>query len=135
MTAGARGTLAGALLALLASSVLAACPAGLKPVRTAEMVFGRDVGEKLGVSDADWQDFLDREVATRFPAGFTVLDAVGQWRDEDGQAVREPSKVLLVVLSGAPHEGERLSGLARAYKRQFQQQSVLLVEHQACGTF
>ena len=99
------------------------------------MVFGRDIGAKLGVSGADWQDFVDREVATRFPTGFTVLDATGQWRDEAGQAVREPSKVLLVVLSGAPHETERLAGLARAYKRQFRQESVLLVEHEACGTF
>jgi hypothetical protein len=121
--------------ALPATPATAKCPPGLKPVRTAEMVFGRDIGAKLGVSGADWQDFVDREVATRFPTGFTVLDATGQWRDEAGQAVREPSKVLLVVLSGAPHETERLAGLARAYKRQFRQESVLLVEHEACGTF
>ncbi|HEY2051803.1 MAG TPA: DUF3574 domain-containing protein [Caulobacteraceae bacterium] len=130
-----RGLAAGALVALVAGQVLAVCPPGMKPVLTAQMVFGRDKGEKLGVSEADWRDFVDREVATRFPSGFTVMDAVGQWRDDQGEAVREPSKVLLIVLSGAPHEGERLAGLARAYKRQFQQRSVLLVEHTACGTF
>jgi Protein of unknown function (DUF3574) len=135
MGRGGRALAVGALAALLAGPALAVCPAGLKPVRTAQMVFGRDKGEKLGVSEADWQDFVDREVATRFPAGFTVMDAVGQWRDDDGQAVREPSKVLLIVLSGSADEGERLAGLARAYKHQFQQHSVLLVEHTACGTF
>jgi NAD(P)H-hydrate repair Nnr-like enzyme with NAD(P)H-hydrate dehydratase domain len=114
---------------------MAACPPGLKPARTAQIVFGRDIGERLGVSDDDWQSFLDREVATRFPNGFTVVDANGQWRGGEGQTVREPSKVLLIVLTGAPHETERLAGLARAYKRQFRQDSVLLVEQSACATF
>jgi Protein of unknown function (DUF3574) len=130
-----RGLAAGALVALAAAPALATCPLGLKPLRTAQMVFGRDIGEKRGVSEADWQGFIDREVATRFPSGFTVMDAMGQWRDDDGRHVREPSKVLLIVLSGAPHEGERLAGLARAYKHQFHQQSVLLVEQAACATF
>jgi hypothetical protein len=123
------------LPALAAAPALAVCPSGLKPLRTAQMVFGRNIGEKPGVSESDWQDFVDREVATRFPAGFTVMDAVGQWRGDEGQHVREPSKVLLIVLSGAPHESERLAGLARAYKHQFHQQSVLLMEQAACATF
>jgi Protein of unknown function (DUF3574) len=126
---------AGILAGLAAAPALATCPGGLKPARTAQLVFGRDIGERQGVSETDWQGFVDREVATRFPAGFTVMDAVGQWRDEDGRHVREPSKVLLIVLSGSPHEGERLAGLARAYKRQFHQQSVLLMEQAACATF
>jgi hypothetical protein len=134
---GRRGqALAAVLLAALAAApALAVCPSGLKPLRTAQMVFGRNIGEKPGVSESDWQDFVDREVATRFPTGFTVMDAIGQWRGEEGQHVRESSKVLLIVLSGAPHEGERLAGLARAYKHQFHQQSVLLMEQAACATF
>lgn len=127
--------MAAAALLAAGSPALAVCPAGLKPARTAEMVFGRDIGERLGVSDGDWQAFLDREVATRFPNGFTVLDANGQWRDANGEIVREPSKILLIALTGAPHETERLAGLARAYKRQFRQESVLLMEQAACATF
>lgn len=135
MARAVRGAATGALALLLAGPALATCPVGLKPQRTVQMVFGRDIGEKVGVSETDWKGFVDREVATRFPAGFTVIDAVGQWRGENGEPVREPSKVLLIVLSGAPHEGERLAGLARAYKRQFHQQSVLLMEQAACATF
>jgi hypothetical protein len=130
-----RAACAGAAAVAFAVPAAAACPSGLKEVRTAELVFGRDIGERLGVSDDDWQGFLDREVATRFPNGFTVVDASGQWRDADGRAVREPSKILLIVLTGLPHEGERLAGVARAYKRQFRQESVLLVEQAACATF
>jgi hypothetical protein len=130
-----RAVWAGAAAVAFAIPAVAACPSGLKEVRTAQLVFGRDIGEKLGVSDDDWQGFLDREVATRFPNGFTVLDASGQWRDTEGRAVREPSKILLIVLTGLPHESERLAGVARAYKRQFRQESVLLVEQTACATF
>ena len=124
-----------ALTVLAAAPVLAACPTGLKAMRTAEFVFGRNIGEKPGVSEDDWQAFLDREVATRFPRGFTVFDARGQWRNDEGETVREPSKILLIALTGDPHEDERLAGLARAYKLQFHQQSVLLMEQGACVTF
>ncbi|MBV8681832.1 MAG: DUF3574 domain-containing protein [Caulobacteraceae bacterium] len=124
-----------ALSMLAAAPALAVCPSGLKPMRTAEFVFGRNIGEKPGVSDDDWQAFLDREVATRFPNGFTVFDARGQWRNIEGETVREPSKILLIALTGDAHEDERLAGLARAYKLQFHQQSVLLMEEGACVTF
>ena len=124
-----------ALTVLAAAPVFAACPTGLKAMRTAEFIFGRNIGERPGVSEDDWQAFLDREVATRFPHGFTVFDARGQWRNAEGETVREPSKILLIALTGDPHEDERLAGLARAYKLQFHQQSVLLMEQGACVTF
>ena len=136
MGRGRRTLAAGVIGAMLAAGpVLAACPTGLKSMRTAEFVFGRNIGEKPGVSDDDWQGFLDREVATRFPNGFTVFDARGQWRNPEGETVQEPSKILLIALTGDPHEDERLAGLARAYKLQFHQQSVLLMEQGACVTF
>lgn len=135
MGVGGRILGAAVVAALLAGPVLAACPSGLKAMRTAEFVFGRNIGEKPGVSDDDWQAFVDREVATRFPNGFTILDARGQWRNTEGETVHEPSKILLIALTGDPHEDERLAGLARAYKHQFRQQSVLLMEQGACVTF
>jgi hypothetical protein len=122
-----------ALAVMSASAAHPTCPAGMRQARTAQLIFGRDIGDHLGVGAADWRAFLDREVTTRFPDGFTVLDARGQWRGRGGALVREPSKILLVVLSGAPGEEERLAGIARAYKSQFRQQAVLMIEQDACA--
>lgn len=111
------------------------CAEGLKPVTTAELVFGRNIGAAPGVSDADWQAFLDAEVTPRFPDGLTVADAAGQWRGVGGVVVAEPSKTLLLVLKGEPDERARIDAIRSAYKARFRQESVLLIERPACVGF
>jgi len=123
-----RKAVAAAVFFLMGAASLAACPAGLVPMRQADLYFGH-------VGEADWRDFLAREVTPRFPAGLTVEDAAGQWRDARGVIVREASKHLILVLGGAPDEAVRLAAIRRAFKRHFHQQSVLLVEHPVCGSF
>ncbi len=135
-----------ALAAILAATALAGCVSvdvdasltcdvGLKSSTTAELVFGRNIGEALGVSDADWKPFVDQEVTPRFPDGLTVFDAAGQWRAPNGALVAEPSKVLLLVLSGAPGEAEKIEAIRAAYKARFRQDAVLLIERRACVGF
>jgi hypothetical protein len=111
------------------------CTGGLRPVTTAELFFGRNIGDAPGVSDADWRAFVDQQVTPRFPDGLTVIDAAGQWRGPGGSVVREPSKVLLVVLSGAPGEREKLAAIRAAYKAKFRQDAVMLLERQGCAGF
>jgi hypothetical protein len=129
------------MMALLSALVVAGpgfaapCPAGLDEVRTAQLVFGRDIGDRVGVSLADWRAFVAREVTPRFPDGITVIDAQGQWRDSAGEIVREPSKILLIVLKGEAGEPDRLAAIAKAYEARFHQESVLLLEQSACATF
>jgi hypothetical protein len=122
--------------ALLASHAMAAsCPAGLADVQVAQLLFGRDIAGGSSVSDAAWEAFVDQEVTPRFPDGLTVFDARGQWRGAKGTIVREPSKMLMIVLTGAAGESDRLAAVAHAYELRFHQQSVLLVEQSACATF
>lgn len=111
------------------------CTGGLKPVTTAELFFGRNIGDAPGVSDADWRAFVDQEVTPRFPDGLTVIDAAGQWRGPGGSVIREPSKVLLVVLSGEHGERDRLDAIRAAYKVRFRQDAVMLLERQGCVGF
>ena len=111
------------------------CPGGLRPVTTAELVFGRNIGSAPGVSDADWQAFVDTEVTQRFPEGLTVADAAGQWRGVNGVVVAEPSKTLLLVFKGDPDERARIDAIRAAYKARFHQESVLLIERPACVGF
>lgn len=103
---------------------------------SAELFFGRFIGDKLGVSDADWSRFVDEVATPRFPAGLTVLDAVGQYRGADGALVKEPSKVLFLLF--APDDAAapvKATEIAEAYKRRFQQESVLTVLRPACAAF
>jgi len=110
------------------------CTGGASPKPVAELVFGRNIGSRLGVTEAEWRSFLDREVTSRFPDGFTVLDARGQWRD-GGAIVREPSKVLVVALSDEPRDTAELAAVAEAYKARFRQQSVITMIRPACVSF
>jgi hypothetical protein len=110
------------------------CPAGLHAVITAELFFGLDDGGAL-ISDSDFKAFADREVTPRFPAGLTVWDARGQWRNEAGVTTREPAKVMLIVLGGRSGERAHLASVIEAYKTRFHQHSVLLTEHRDCASF
>jgi len=124
------------LLVISASGEPIACSAPLKPQQVAELLFGRKIGDRLGVSEREFLNFLDREITPRFPDGLTVYDARGQWRDQErNHIVREPSKVVMIVLPGKPEDMVRLSEVAEAYKKRFKQQSVGIVLRPACVSF
>src|SRR6266545_2574190 len=127
------------VLPLLGTSVSAqpaACSAPLKPQQVAELLLGRKIGDRLGVSETQFLNFLDREITPRFPDGLTVYDARGQWRDGDrNRIVRAPSKVVMIVLPGGPEDMARLTEVAEAYKKRFKQQSVGIVLRPACVMF
>jgi len=124
-----------AAFAAEAAAAAPRCPAGLRPATTAEVFFGQDIAGGGEVSDADWRGFLSAEVSPRFPDGLTVADVYGQWRGPKGSFVREPSKALFVVLGHRGDDQRRLALVRDAYKRQFRQDSVLLVEERACVGF
>jgi hypothetical protein len=135
------------ILSLLSAGLLAAATTGMraeeqtcygtqKPKLIAELLFGRDVGGKLGVGESVWARFVAREITPRFSDGLTVTDAVGQWRDPAGGAiVREPSKRVEIVLPGNADDEARLDAIAAAYKRDFHQHSVGIIVRTACVSF
>jgi Protein of unknown function (DUF3574) len=132
---------AAALVLVLACSSGAAaqsseCHAGQKPQQVAQLLFGRNIGDRLGVSEAQWGRFVDREISPRFPDGLTVFDAKGEWRDTARNTiVHEPSKVVEIVLPGKPDDVDELNRIAQAYKSRFRQQSVGIVIRAACVSF
>jgi hypothetical protein len=112
------------------------CSGNQKSVVTAELLFGRKIGDRVGVSEQAFAGFVDAEITPRFPAGLTVLSATGQWRDtERGTTVREPSKFVQIVLPGATDDQARLDAVIAAYKTHFRQQAVGLVTRPACAVF
>ena len=112
-----------------------ACPAGQEYRHTAQLFFGRNVGDKAGVSEADFRRFVDEELTPRFPDGLTVMDGGGQWRGEENRLIREASKVVLIVLPKGRDASGRVEAVRSAYKSRFRQDSVLLVTQAACVSF
>ncbi len=107
------------------------CTGARKPWVVADLLFGR-----THVSEASWARFLAIEVTPRFPDGFTVIDAKGQWREPGGQKIsRERSKLLMIAMPPGADNEERLQKIIEAYKTRFKQQSVGLIVRPACVSF
>jgi hypothetical protein len=130
------------ILALLCSLIAGVgaqvleCRGGQKSQQVAELLFGRKIGDRIAVSEAKWAGFVDREITPRFPDGVTVFNITGQWRDADrNRIVREPGKLVMIVLPGKDDDLERLNQVTAAYKRRFRQQSVGVILRPACVSF
>ncbi len=131
---------AGALLLTLmlagcAGLTRPACPVGQEKLRTAQLFFGRNVGDRPGVSEAEFRRFVDEELTTRFPDGLTVLDGGGQWKGKENRLIRESAKVVLIVLPHGRDPEARLEAAKQAYKTRFNQDAVMLVTQPACVSF
>ena len=75
-------------------------------------MFGRNIGNRIGVSEGDFGRFVDGEIMSRFPNGLTVFNAAGQWREQaSDKIVREPSKVVQIV---PPAKSTTLRGSTRS---------------------
>jgi uncharacterized protein DUF3574 len=119
-----------------ADAQLVDCLGGQRPTQVAELMFGRNIGGRLGVNEVEWSRFLDNEILSRFPKGLTVMNAAGEWRDEASKRiVREPSKVVQIVLPGEGDDIARLNEIAAVYKRRFKQHSVVMIVRPACVSF
>jgi hypothetical protein len=119
-----------------AQSAQSSCHGTQQSRRVAELIFGRDIGRDLGVSESDWTRFVDHEMVPRFPDGLTVTESSGRSRDRAaGTILREPSKHVEIVLPGRPDDDARLDAVAAAYKRQFAQKSVVIIVREACVSF
>lgn len=109
------------------------CPPGEEHQQVAQIFMGRNIGQTLGVSEEAFAGFLEREVATRFPDGYTVQDGQGMWRYE-GVVYKEPGKVVHVMLR-RDSDRAKLREIAYAYEDQFRQDAVLTQVHSACVSF
>lgn len=131
--------LALALLLLIAAAAPAkasGCIGGGTDRLVVELLFGRNVGTRVGVSNKAFLRFVDTEVTSRFPNGFTLLDTIGQFRAAgSSKIIREPGKQLVIALGDEASELPLVREIIEAYKRRFQQQSVAMIAHRSCVTF
>jgi hypothetical protein len=86
------------------------------------------------IADPDFEEFVQAEIAPRFPRGFTLLEGAGRWRGGDGRLLREPSRLLIVV--HAPGDADRLlSEIAARYRARFGQEAVLRTDSEVTAAF
>jgi len=112
------------------------CREPQKPMLEIDLMFGRNIGGQLGVSEELWSDFVAKEITPRFPDGLTVDDAVGQWRDlATNKIVKEPSKDVQLIVPASAEVKEKIDAIVAAYKQRFQQQAVGVVMRPACVSF
>ena len=112
-------------------------PAQAQWIRT-ELYFsvGPIDGKDGAVSPARWREFLDQEVTSRFPDGFSVFDAYGQWRDKGAkEPERLSTKVIVILHENSPKNAGNIEAIRLAYKRITGDLSVLRLSQPAEVSF
>ena len=139
MTGTIRSFLLAALL-MVGSSIAfaknAPCPfSGQTMMLVTRLYFGQSQDGKP-LAAGQWADFLARMVTPRFPEGFTVIDAMGQWRDPRTKTIaQEDTRVVEIAAPDNAGTRRRIAEVVSLYRARFHQQAVGLVTHSACAAF
>ncbi|MEK8172076.1 DUF3574 domain-containing protein [Streptomyces sp. M19] len=85
------------------------------------------------VTDKQFLAFVDDHVTPSFPAGLTIQDGRGQWRDQHGTIERERSYVLTLLYPAAEARARdpRIETVRDAYEKEFGQESVARADEAA----
>jgi Protein of unknown function (DUF3574) len=107
----------------------AALAGSLNFART-ELFFGTAKADGTVVSDREFNRFVDAIVTPRFPDGLTLLEADGQFRNAEGDVIKEKSFVLILLypVEDFRDASRRIDVIRERYKARFQQESVLRVD-------
>ena len=99
-------------------------------VRT-ELFFGTATPDSA-VTEAQFLAFLDTEVSPRFPEGLTVFKGHGRFTGENGVLVKEEPFVVILLhpFESFKSSNGKIEAIREAYKRQFEQETVLRVDYQ-----
>ena len=123
------------VLVACAGTTPMACAPGTFPMTKYELFLGQNIGTMGRVSDEEWRRFLTEEVTPRYPHGFTVLNAAGQWRDPMGNVIQEDSRNLVVIVRDPAAELPKITAIRDTYKTRFRQDAVLLAQSEICAGF
>jgi hypothetical protein len=120
------------LLVTMPAACASAPPMSSAPSAAAVQVserlfFGRSIPGGGLVSDEDWSRFLRDVITPRFPQGWTVWEAEGQWLEAAGVLAREAVIVVEIIHSPGANLESSLEQISQEYKRRFRQEAVLRV--------
>jgi len=120
---------------LLACFILCSCSTPRIMVET-DLYFGQTRPDGSMITEIEWQNFRDNQIAKVFKEGCTVIKASGNWLDpESHKLITEPSYVVIHNYKRSSQKSQQIDSLRYWYKNMFQQQSVLRVDKRAKATF
>jgi hypothetical protein len=91
--------------------------------------------ESRDISGETWEAFVAEAVTPRFPQGFTVWAATGQWRDARGKVQREPSRVLNIVHAPDAAADQAIAAIIGDFRQRFRQEAVLKTRSEVCASY
>ncbi|MGH3765051.1 MAG: DUF3574 domain-containing protein [Pseudonocardiaceae bacterium] len=122
-----------------ATAMVAQCgPTGTTSYLRTDLLFGKSIPSGGTVTDQAFAGFLDQEVTPRFPAGFTVVPTMGQYRETTGVIDHEASDMIILLYpqSSAGDASRKIDEIRAAYTKTFHQEAVLREdEPPACVSF
>jgi hypothetical protein len=122
---------------LTLSLLLVGCgtaPSGSQWSRS-EVFFGLSRPNGPAITTAEWQAFVNDVVTPKFPAGLTIVDSTGQWRNATGRIEHEPSKVLVLLHPANPAIDAQIDEIRALYCQRFNQEAVMKVTSYAQVAF
>lgn len=123
------------LLVSTAQALASPCKPPARAFARTDLFFGRARPGGV-VNEAQFQAFVDAEVAPRFPDGLTLLAGLGQFRDGTGATVAEGANVLIVLYPRRDAQADRkIDAIRQHYRQHFEQQSVLRADSVSCVSF
>lgn len=89
-----------------------------------ELYFGlTEQGKKI--PEKKWQQFVDEYITPNFPNGMTIMDAKGQWRNEQREITKEKAKVVILIVPNDNNTDSMIQFIRRKYRDLYHQESVL----------
>jgi hypothetical protein len=122
---------------LTLSLLLVGCgtnPAGTRWARS-EVFFGLSRPGGAAITHVEWQAFVNEVVTPKFPAGLTIVDSAGQWRNAAGRIEHEPSKMLVLLHPASPAIDAQIDEIRALYCQRFNQEAVMKVTSPARVAF
>ena len=123
---------------------LAACATGTGAVarsgaldwQQTDLYFAIARVDESAAGEAAWRRFTAAEVIPRFPAGFTILPAIGTWRSAaTGSTPELDTRVLVILHPSSRDADEKIEAIRRAWRASTGAESVLRADHPARVSF
>ena len=124
------------LLILLTVSAMfyAFKPAGETWIETG-LYFGMTKNSGGIVSQEEWDAFEDSVIVKVFSSGSTTIETRGRWLNENGDVIKENSRVVMAVNKMTPELSAQIDSIREKYKKYFSQSSVLRIDRSAEVSF
>jgi hypothetical protein len=119
---------------LLTCFILSSCSAS-RMVET-DLYFGQTRPDGSMITEIEWTDFRNTQIAKVFDRGYTVIKASGNWLDPiTHKLITEPSYLVICYYKKSSQMSQQIDSVRNWYKIMFQQQSVLRVDKKAKAAF